>query len=240
MATRTVDESDGKRKCEDEREEARRDLDAAMARFAAAELACSGAGAAPAALLDRRLRTAALESALWGLRLAYGKDDTAPGPCPGCGGRSRLCRREQAAVDTALGRVSMEMARRSCRSCGRSWRPRQRLLCIEGSMTPTARRLAGLERRRRQSVLWLRCAWLDDYWDDRIAKLAARGRREQSLTYDLSHTLCFFILNPGVSPAGTFFSTIPTKGEGIRSLLSRASSRFAAASSSSCAKAGAR
>ena len=144
MATRTVDELEGKRKREEERDEARRELDAAMARFAAAELSCSDAGTAPAALLDRRLRTAALESALRGLRLAYGKDDAEPGPCPGCGGVSRLCRRERSAVDTALGRVSMEMARRSCRSCGRSWRPRQRLLGIEGSMTPTARRLASL------------------------------------------------------------------------------------------------
>ena len=144
MATRTVDESDGKRKREEDRDEARRELDVAMARFAAAELSCSDAGTAPAALLDRRLRTAALESALRGLRLAYGKDDAAPGPCPGCGGVSRLCRRERAAVDTALGRVSMEMARRSCRSRGRSWRPRQRLPGIEGSMTPTARRLASL------------------------------------------------------------------------------------------------
>ena len=45
--------------------------------------------------------------------------------------------------------------------------------------------------------------------------------------------ICFFILNPDVSPVETFFFTIPTKGEGIRFLPSRASSRFAAASSSS-------
>ncbi len=68
MATRTVDESDGKRKREEEREEARREVDAAMARLARAELACSGTGAESAALLDRRLRSAALESARRGLR----------------------------------------------------------------------------------------------------------------------------------------------------------------------------
>ena len=62
MATRTVDESDGKRKGEEEREEAHRELDAAMVKFAEAELACSEVGTAPAVLLDRRLRTAALES----------------------------------------------------------------------------------------------------------------------------------------------------------------------------------
>ncbi len=88
MATRTVDESDGKRRREEEREEARREVDAAMAKFAAAELACSGTGAESAALLDRR-----------------GK----------------------ASVDTVLGSVPVEMARRSCRECGRSWRPRELL-----------------------------------------------------------------------------------------------------------------
>ena len=144
MATRTVDESDGKRKREEEREEARREVDAAMARLARAELACSGTGAESAALLDRRLRSAALESARRGLRAAYGKDDAAPGPCPRCGGRSRLSRRGKASVDTVLGSVPVEMARRACRECGRSWRPRERLLGIEGSMTPSARRLASL------------------------------------------------------------------------------------------------
>ena len=81
----------------EEHEEARRELASAMAKFASAELACSEAGPAPAALLDRRLRSAALESARRGLRSAYGKDDTAPRPCPRCGGRTRLSRREKAA-----------------------------------------------------------------------------------------------------------------------------------------------
>ena len=47
MATRTVDELDGKRKREEDRDEARRELEAAMARFAAAELSSSDAGTAP-------------------------------------------------------------------------------------------------------------------------------------------------------------------------------------------------
>ena len=65
MATRTVDESDRKRKREEDRDEARRELDAAMARFAAAELSCLDAGTAPTALLDRRLRTAAPRVCGW-------------------------------------------------------------------------------------------------------------------------------------------------------------------------------
>ena len=40
-------------------------------------------------------------------------------------------------------------------------------------------------------VLWPRCAclggWFESYWDDRVAKLFARERREQSLTYFLSY-----------------------------------------------------
>ena len=79
MAKSTVDESDGKRKREEERDEVRRELAAVMAKFAVAELACSEVGAAPAALLDRRLRSVALEMARQGLGVAYGKDDTAPG-----------------------------------------------------------------------------------------------------------------------------------------------------------------
>ena len=59
MAKSTVHESDGKRKREEERNEVRRELAAVMAKFAAAELACSEVGAAPAALLERRLRSVA-------------------------------------------------------------------------------------------------------------------------------------------------------------------------------------
>ena len=144
MAKSTVDESDGKRKREEERDEVRRELAAVMAKFAVAELACSEVGAAPAALLDRRLRSVALEMARQGLGVAYGKDDAAPGTCPDCGGRTRLARREKAAVETVLGSVRVEMARRACRECGHSSRPRERLLGMGGSMTLSARRLASL------------------------------------------------------------------------------------------------
>ena len=144
MATGTVNELDGKRKREDARDEARRELRASMARFAVAEMACSGSGGSHAALLDGRLRSEALEAARLGLRAAYGRDDSAPGPCPTCGGRDRLVRVEKPRIETALGSVRAEMVRRGCRECGRSWRPRERLLDIELSMTPTARRLASL------------------------------------------------------------------------------------------------
>ena len=147
MAKRTVDELDGKRKREEAREardEVRRELDATMAKFATLEVACSEPGSAPAALLDSRLRAVALESARRGLGVACGKDDTAPGTCPDCGGRTRLSRRGKAAVETVVGAVRVEMARRTCRECGRSSRPRGRELDIRGSMTLAARRLASV------------------------------------------------------------------------------------------------
>ena len=118
---------DGKRKREDARDEARRELRASMARFAMAEMACSGSGGSHAALLDGRLRSEALEAARLGLRAACGRDDSAPGACPTCGGRDRLVRVEEPRIETALGSVRAEMARRGCRECGRSWRPRERL-----------------------------------------------------------------------------------------------------------------
>ena len=115
-----------------------------MTRFAKAEKACCGSGRSHVALLDGRLRSAALETARLGLELAYGEDDAAPGACPACRGRARLVRVEKPRVETVLGSVPVEMARRGCRECGRSWRPRERLLDVEGSMTPLARRLASL------------------------------------------------------------------------------------------------
>ena len=59
-----------------------------------------------------------------------------------CGGRGRLLPRERAGVETVVGRVEMEMSRFACRECGRSWRPREGLLDIEGSIAPAALRLA--------------------------------------------------------------------------------------------------
>ena len=101
-------------------------------------------------------------------------------------------------METVLGSLRVEMARRACLECGRSGRPRERRLDFEQSMTPSARRLASMagsqasyahadERMKcagmrwtvtgANPVLWLRCARLggsfDDYWDDRIARLAA-------------------------------------------------------------------
>ena len=145
MATRTVEESEEERKREDaEGLEARRALLAATARFARWELERSGSGSSDASLLDMRLRAEAMEAMRQGLELACGKDGRAPGPCPDCGGRTRLPRVEKARVETVLGNVRVEMARRTCRECGRSGRPRARRLDIEGSMTPSARRLASL------------------------------------------------------------------------------------------------
>ena len=115
-----------------------------MAKCARFELEQSGSGSSDAALLDQRLRSDWQELTRQALELAYGKDDTAPGPCPDCGGRTRLLRVEKARVETVLGSVRVEMARRTCRECGRSSRPRARRLDFEGSMTPSARRLASL------------------------------------------------------------------------------------------------
>ena len=146
MATGTVKDSEEERKREEEHLELRRELVAATARYARSELERSGSGSSDAALLDWRLRSTALEVMREGLELAYGKDDAAPGRCPDCGGRTRLLRVEQARVETVLGSVRVEMARRHCRECGRGGRPGGRRLDIEGSMTPSARRLASLAR----------------------------------------------------------------------------------------------
>ena len=123
---------------------ARRELQAAVERPARAELACSGSDSGDAALLDMRLRAVALEAARHGLERAFGKDHPAPCACPDCGGRTRSLGVETARVETVLGSVSVEMARRVCRECGRSVRPRALRLGIEGSMTLSARRLASL------------------------------------------------------------------------------------------------
>ena len=143
MATGTVKELEEERKREEGRR-LRRELLSAMAKCARFELEQSGTGSSDAALLDQRLRSDWQELTRQALELAYGKDDTAPGPCPDCGGRTRLLRVEKARVETVLGSVRVEMARRTCRECGRSSRPRARRLDFEGSMTPSARRLASV------------------------------------------------------------------------------------------------
>ena len=52
--------------------------------------------------------------------------------------------REVSPVETTVGRVRVSMARYACDGCGTSVRPRGRAMDIEGSMTPTARRMASL------------------------------------------------------------------------------------------------
>ena len=145
MATGTVKELEEERK-RDEAEglELRREVLASLTRLAARELERCGSGSRDAALLDMRLRAEGLELLRQALEAAYGKDGAAPGGCPDCGGRTRLLRVEKGRVETVLGSVSVEMARRQCRECGRSSRPRARRLDFEGSMTPSARRLASL------------------------------------------------------------------------------------------------
>ena len=145
MATGTVEELEEERKREEgEGAVLRRELVAATARLARFEMARCGSGSRDAALLDMRLRADMQELARQGLELAYGKDDAAPCACPACGGRTRLLRVDEVRVETVLGSVRVEMARRGCRECGRSVRPRARRLGVEGSMTPSARRLASL------------------------------------------------------------------------------------------------
>lgn len=52
--------------------------------------------------------------------------------------------RDASPVETAPGRVRVSMARHACAACGTTVRPRERALDIEGSMTPSARRMASL------------------------------------------------------------------------------------------------
>ena len=145
MATRTVTKSEEEVKREEEEGLAlRRELRAASAMFARWELKRSGSGSGDPALLDMRLREEAVEAMRQGMELACRKDDAAPVPCLDCGGRTRALKVETTRVETVLGTVSLEMARRACRACGRTDRPRQRRLDIEGSMTLSARRLASL------------------------------------------------------------------------------------------------
>ena len=143
MATGTVAEAVAKSK-DDEFASAVRELTSASAKCARAWLESGGGDGRHPALADGRLRAVALEAMRAGLGEAYGGDGTATGGCRWCGGATRLLRRERAWVDTALGRVRVEMARHRCGSCGRSSRPREGELDIGGSMTLSARRLASV------------------------------------------------------------------------------------------------
>ena len=150
MATRTVADERTERKRE--LEARKKELAAAMVKYAAAELAApvpAGGTESHPALVDRRIRRTALSAARRALETAYGGDRSdgeagnAPA-CPECGGRMRHAGREKPPVETVVGRVRVSMARRACDGCGTSVRPRERAMDIEGSMTPAARRMASL------------------------------------------------------------------------------------------------
>ena len=147
MATGTVADERTERKRE--LETTRDELAAAMAKYAAAEVAASTAGGGSEshpALVDRRIRRTALSAARLGLGAAYRSDpsDGNASACAECGGRMRYVCRDESPVETVLGRVRVSMARHACAACGTTVRPRQRALDIEGSMTPAARRMASL------------------------------------------------------------------------------------------------
>ena len=150
MATGTV--ADERRERKRELERTKEELAAAMTEYAAAELAAAATGGEPEshpALVDRRVRRTALLAARRGLEAAYVRDRSDGGAgkvrsCPECGGRMRHAGREVSPVETAVERVRVSMARYACDGCGTSVRPRGRAMDIEGSMTPTARRMASL------------------------------------------------------------------------------------------------
>ena len=147
MATGTVADERTERKRE--LETTKNELAAAMANYAAAEIAASeseGGSESHPALVDRRIRRTALTAARLGLEAAYRADasDGAALACAECGGRMRHAGRDESPVEAALGLVRVSMARHACAACRKTVRPRERALDIEGSMTPTARRMASL------------------------------------------------------------------------------------------------
>ena len=132
-------------------EAARREMESAVARYAAAELASSGGSGreSQAALLDERVRRAALTAARPGLESAFREDRSDCGAanapaCGKCGERMRYVGRKDAAVETALGRARVAMGRYACGVCGKTVRPRRAALDVAVSMTPSARRMASL------------------------------------------------------------------------------------------------
>ena len=200
MATGTVGELDEESKRKDERDEARRELASAMARYAKAELACSGSGRNHAALLDGRLRTAALEVARLGLehlweaaRGRHGDGDLARAWAKKLcgmlgagrlgdvlddlrqrGGDSEECRRTAAYLAARRDRMRYGEYRADGLPIGSG-------IIEAGCKNVVGRRMKCTGMRwtvaGANPVLWLRCArlgdWLDTCWDDRIARLAA-------------------------------------------------------------------
>ena len=101
--------------------------------------------------VDGLVREAVLEAGRRGLEEAAEDDRSDCGAANAprcCGGRMRYAGRERSATETALGRVRLAMGRYVCLSCGKSARPRASRLDVEGSMTPTARRMASELGRR--------------------------------------------------------------------------------------------
>ena len=145
MAKRTVGDWDG----EGKREAGAAALDealsksmAALAKELAARLMESGSSAPR---VDGLVREAVLEAARRGLEEAAECDRSDCGAANAprcCRGRMRCAGRERSATETAPGRVRLAMGRYVCLSCGKSARPRASRLDVEGSMTPTARRMA--------------------------------------------------------------------------------------------------
>ena len=148
MAKRTVGDWDGEGKREagaaglDEALSALSKSMAALAKELAARLMESGSSAPR---VDGLVREAVLEAGCRGLEEAAEGDRSDCGAANAprcCRGRMRCAGRERSATETALGRVRLAMGRYVCLSCGKSARPRASRLDVEGSMTPTARRMA--------------------------------------------------------------------------------------------------
>ena len=148
MAKRTVGDWGGEGKREagaaalDEALSALSKSMAAQAKELAARLMESGSSAPR---VDGLVREAVLEAGRRGLEEAAEGDRSDCGAANAprcCRGRMRYACRERSATETALGRVRLAMGRYVCLSCGKSARPRASRLDVEGSMTPTARRMA--------------------------------------------------------------------------------------------------
>ena len=166
MATRTVADERTERKGELEATNGEKELAAAMAKYAAAELAApvpAGGTESHPALVDRRIRRTALSAARRALetvsRRPVGRRSGERAGVPECGGRMRHAGREKPPVETVVGRVRVSMARRACDGCGTSVRPREWAMDIEGSMTPAARRMASLAGRRAATRRRTGCWW---------------------------------------------------------------------------------
>ena len=128
MATGTVADERTERKRG--LETTRKELDAAMAKYVAAEVAASSEAGAEShpALVDQRIRRAAVAAAREGLQAAYRSDrsDGKALACAKCGGPMRHAGRRESPVETVLGRVRVSMTRHACEACRTTVRSRER------------------------------------------------------------------------------------------------------------------